>query len=62
MLTAARTRALAAGALVVWAGALIYDMSRLKQRPEFKSSDLGGGSVRVFGVRVDGGPEETRQE
>jgi hypothetical protein len=53
-------RALAAGALVVWAGGLMYDMRRLKASPEFKRSDIGSGSsVRVFGVRLDeGAPEQ----
>jgi hypothetical protein len=53
-------RAVAAGALVLWAGALVYDMNRLKQSPEFQRSDLGSGtgSVRMFGVRLDGAPKE----
>jgi hypothetical protein len=52
-------RALVAGALVVWAGVLIYDMQRLKGSAEFKRSDLSvGSSVRVFGVRVDDGAEK----
>jgi hypothetical protein len=52
-------RALIAGALVLWAGALIYDMQRLKGSAEFKHSPLSSGSsVRVFGVRVDDGAEK----
>ena len=58
-------RALAAGALLVWAGVLIADMSRLKQSDAFKRSELGSdvSSVRIFGVAVDGAaPREQERE
>ena len=46
-------RAVAAGVLVVWAAVLMQDMRSLKSRDEFKRTGLGGGGVRLFGVRLD---------
>ena len=53
-------RAVAAGALLLWAGVLIADVRNLKQSEAFKNSELASGdsSMRLFGMRVDSRPEE----
>jgi len=51
-------RAVFAGFIVVWAAVLVQDMRSLKAREEFKRTGLDGGSVRLFGVRLDGDEKE----
>ena len=52
-------RAVFAGVLVVWAAVLVQDMRSLKARDEFKRTGLGGGGMRLFGVRLDSDDKES---
>jgi hypothetical protein len=59
---AQRVRAVAGGALVVWAAALVADMHYLRAKPEFKEKfpDAAEASVgELFGI---GGDKEKEQE
>ena len=58
MLKGIDKRAVAAGVIVVWAAVLMQDMRSLKSRDEFKRTGLGGGGMRLFGVRLDGGDDQ----
>ena len=47
-------RAVAAGVILLWSGALLWDMQRLKRKPEFQASTLSARPrVSLFGKRLD---------